>query len=128
LINGAPISWQSQRQPTIATSSTQAEYMAANSAAKEAIYLRQLLKDLGHEQTTPTVIHKDNQGTIDISENPVKHKRTKHFDVQFHFIREQVELKIVQLQKIPSKENIADMLTKALPQASFRGLLQRLNF
>ena len=81
LINGAPVSWQSKRQPTVALSSTEAEYMAATQAAKEAIWLRRLLSDLGHNQNSPTVILKDNNGCIELAKNPIHHAHTKHIDI-----------------------------------------------
>ena len=116
-LGSGSIVWSSKRQPTVALSSTEAEYMAMSNAAREAVWLRSLLRELGYEQATSTVLlHSDNQGSIKLAHNPVNHSRTKHIDVQHHFIRELVEQEVVQLQYCPSHVNVADVLTKALPR------------
>jgi hypothetical protein len=108
------ISWNSKRQPTVALSTTEAEYMATTQAAKEAIWLRQLLADIGcmHEMTT--TIMSDNQGSIALAKNPKHHSRTKHIDVQHHFIREKVDMEVIELKYCPTQFMVADVLTKAL--------------
>jgi hypothetical protein len=95
------------------------EYMAAFQGAKEAVYLRQLLLDLGHPQEGPTTVWCDNLGAKTIAENPKHHNRTKHFDVQFHYIRELVESKFVSIQYIPTSDQVADIFTKAAPESVF---------
>ncbi len=80
-ICGGAVSWNSKKQPTIALSSTEAEYMNATQAAKETVWLRQLLKDMEYEQKAFTILHKDNQGCILLLKNPVYHARTKHIDI-----------------------------------------------
>jgi hypothetical protein len=79
-------------QPTVALSTSEAEYMSASASAavQEAMYLRQLLKDLNFDQESATVIFEDNIGCIDLSENPVHHKRSKHIDIRYHYIRDQM--------------------------------------
>lgn len=114
LLNSSPISWHSKKQATVALSSTEAEYHATTQAAKEAIWLRNLLTELQHPQSAPTIIREDNQGCIALSKNPVFHSRTKHLDIQAHFIREQCRTAQVQLVYCPTQDNIADFLTKAL--------------
>ncbi|MFO0359371.1 MAG: reverse transcriptase domain-containing protein, partial [Flavobacteriales bacterium] len=116
LLCGAPISWMSKKQSTIALSSTEAEYLAATHATKEAIWLRHLLLDLGFVPSGPTTIFEDNQSCIAIARNPAHHARTKHFDIQHHFVREKMELKEVDLVYCPTSDMLADMLTKALPR------------
>ncbi|POM67427.1 RxLR effector candidate protein, partial [Phytophthora palmivora] len=113
-LNGSAISWKSKRQPTVATSSTEAEYMALYNAIQEAVWLRQLLKDLGYENKGATTIYQDNQGCIALAKNPAYHTRTKHIDIKFHFLREKVESKTVELEYKPTDEMIADGFTKAL--------------
>ncbi len=111
----ASISWKSQKQVTVALSTCEAEYMALASAAQEALFLIQLLCDLdGFDCHTDVVIHCDNQGAIALSQNPVHHKRSKHIDIRYHFIRSEVLSKRIKLEYVRSEENVADMLTKAM--------------
>jgi len=91
--------------------------MAACYAAQEAIYLRRLMGSLGFAQGEPTIIHEDNMGCIGMSENPILHQRSKHIDIRYHFLREAVSNGQVLLTFIPTAEQIADLLTKALPKA-----------
>lgn len=114
LMGGGAISWNSKRQPTVALSTTEAEYMATTQAAKEAIWLRQLMADIGCVQEKTTTIMSDNQGSIALAKNPKHHSRTKHIDVQHHFIREMVDMEVIELRYCPTQEMVADVLTKAL--------------
>jgi len=113
-LNGSVVSWKSKRQPTVATSSTEAEYMALYSATQEAVWLRLLLNGLGCASEMPTTICQDNQGCIALAKNPVFHARTKHIDIKFHFLREKVEAGVIELEYKPTDEMIADGLTKGL--------------
>ena len=113
-LGSGSIVWSSKRQPTVALSTTEAEYMATTNAAREAIWLRRLLGELGYTQAEPTVIYSDNQGSIKLAHNPVHHSRTKHIDVQHHFVRELVESNVVALRYCPTDANVADVLTKPL--------------
>ncbi|UYV73051.1 hypothetical protein LAZ67_10001674, partial [Cordylochernes scorpioides] len=91
MMNGGTVSWASQRQPIIALSTTESEYIAACSAAKELIWIRRLLQGIGCDITKETELYIDNQAAIKLVENPVFHKRTKHIDVRYHFIRSKHE-------------------------------------
>lgn len=122
LLCGAPVSWASKKQATIALSSTEAEYLAATQASKEAIWLRHLLHDLGFPQLQPTIIYEDNQSAIMLSHNPVHHARTKHFDIQHHFVREKIESKEIDLIYCPTDDMVADMMTKNLPAVKLQHL------
>jgi hypothetical protein len=113
LSNGA-ITWQSKRQQTVALSSTEAEYMAATQATKEATWLIQLLKDLNQNIPKPLTIKCDNQSCISIAKNPVHHQRTKHIDIQYHYVREKLKDNLITLQYCPTDQMVADLLTKAL--------------
>ena len=115
-LGGAAITWNSKLQPTVALSTSEAEYMAASAATQEAIHLRRLLGDLGFPQEGPTVILEDNMGCICMSENPVMHRRTKHIDIKFHFIREAIERGDVVLTFTSTSTQVADLLTKAVTQ------------
>jgi hypothetical protein len=125
-VNGTPISWSSKRQATIALSSTEAEYMAATQAAKEAVWLRRLLGELGENPSGPTTVYEDNQGAIAIAQNPVFHQCTKHIDIQYHFVRERVDTGDIKLQYIATADQLADMCTKALGKTKFTGFRERL--
>ena len=93
--------------------------MAAHAATCEALWIRSLLKELGWEQENPTVIQDDNTGCIALSKNPGNHGRTKHMDIKYHGLRENVLNKNVELQYCNTKDNVADMMTKGLPEKTF---------
>ena len=90
--------------------------MSACAAVQEAVYLIQLLKDLNFNQESATVIYEDTKGCIDLSQNPVHHKRSKHIDVRYHYIREKVESNDIILIYVNTQEQLADLLTKPLPK------------
>jgi hypothetical protein len=113
-VGDGAISWNCRRQPTIALSTTEAEYMATSQSTKEAIWLRKLLADVGFVQEGATTIMCDNQGCIALAKNPTHHSRTKHIDVQHHFIREKLESEEIRLEYCPTEDMVADVLTKAL--------------
>ena len=119
MLNGSPICWSSKKQLTVALSSTEAEYMALTQATKEAIWIRAMLKELGFEQTSPTLIYEDNKGCLDLARNPIHHARTKHIDVQHHFVREKIISKEVELASCSTDDMIADVFTKALTADKF---------
>jgi hypothetical protein len=83
---GAAVSWSSKKQTSVALSSTEAEYISGAHTAKEAVWLRQLLSELGLDTSSPTILHIDNQSTIAIAKNPEFHDRMKHIDVRYHFL------------------------------------------
>ena len=108
------ISWKSRKQPTVALSTCEAEFMALCETTKEAIYLRQLIQDLDIHVVDPIELYGDNQGAIAIVKNPIKHDRTKHIDIKYYFIREHYQKDTIALKYIPSDSNIADVMTKSL--------------
>jgi hypothetical protein len=117
MMEGGATSWSSKRQPTIALSTTEAEYMASSQATKEAIWMTKLMKELGYmKEKKAMVIQCDNQGAISLTKNPTQHARTKHIDVQHHFVRERVENGKVTFEYYSTEEMVADVLTKALPK------------
>jgi hypothetical protein len=122
MLASGPVSWQSRSQTTVALSSMEAEYMAACAATQEALWLMMLLDQMGIEITKPLVLHEDNQACIDFSKNPGDHKRSKHIDTRYHFVRERVESGDIRLEWIPTTDQIADIFTKALDFGPFQRL------
>jgi len=117
---GGTISWSSKRQSVVAKSSTEAEYMAMSHAAGETVWLRRFIKHFECDVGKPTTLFADNLGAMALSKNPMYHSRTKHIDVQFHFIRECVENGQISLQHVSTGEIYADVLTKDLARPKFR--------
>ena len=116
---GPVISWKSRKQPTVALSSCKAEHIALAATVQEGLYLTQLLQDLDGERAyEPVLIFEDNQGTIALSKNPVEHKRSKHIDVRYHFIRNEVNNDKVTIVYCPTTEMVADVMTK--PATKFK--------
>ncbi|GJW73316.1 hypothetical protein Tco_0132686 [Tanacetum coccineum] len=91
----------------------QHRYVAAAQASKEAVWLKMLLEELGHEQEKITLFC-DNQSALYLARNPAFHSKTKHIRVQYHFVREKVEEGTVDMQKIHTDDNVADYMTKAI--------------
>ena len=107
ILNGGAISWSSRLQPTVAASTTEAEYMAAAAAIKEALWLRTLLSNL-HLNITTVNINADSQGAIKLLKNPVFSMRSKHIDVIYHFARERVIRKDITFSYIKTDHMVAD--------------------
>ena len=118
----APISWQTRQQPSVALSTMESEFMAACAAAQESIWLLQLLTEFGCLFTVPIPIYEDNKACLAYSKNSTSHQRTKHISVRYHFIRDLIQEKTIQLLEIPSKDNIADIFTKPLDKRVFQHL------
>lgn len=127
-LGSGAISWSSKRQPVVALSSCESEYMGETQATKEAIWLRRLLAGLLGQEKEPmaTVIFGDNQGAIALAKNPQFHARTKHIDIQHHFVREKQAEGEVDIQYTPTERQIADGLTKALPKDAFEAFRKAL--
>ena len=120
------VSWKSKMQSTVTLSSTEAEYNSLSETAREVIWLRHLLADLGHEQAGPTVIYEDNQQTIVWAQDPKHHGRNKHLDVKLHYIREQVAQKTLAVEYVATQNQLADVMTKPLGPMIFRRLVPRI--
>lgn len=118
ILNGGIISWSSRLQQTVAASTTEAEYMAAASATKEALWLRKLMADFDKPVMMLT-IYSDNQASISLLKNPITSARSKHIDIIYHFARERVLRKEVEFVYCNSEDNVADIMTKALPESKF---------
>ncbi|GJT64849.1 putative ribonuclease H-like domain-containing protein [Tanacetum coccineum] len=105
------ISWQCKKQTVVATSTTEAEYVAAASCCRQILWIQNQLLDYGYNFMN-TVINIDNNSTICIIENPVQHSKTKHIEIRHHFIRDCNAKKLIQMVKIHTDHNVADLLTK----------------
>ena len=118
-LNGAAVSWKSSKQATVADSTTEAEYIAASDAAKEAVWLKKFIGELGVVPSiaNPIALYCDNNGAIAQAKEPRSHQRSKHILRKFHLIREIIERGDVKICRVPTDDNIADPLTKPLPQS-----------
>ncbi|GKA61293.1 hypothetical protein Tco_0760700, partial [Tanacetum coccineum] len=105
------ISWQCKKQTIVATSTTEAEYVAAANCCGQVLWVQNQLLDYGFNFMN-TKIHIDNESTICIVKNPVYHSKTKHIEIRHHFIRDCYEKKLISVEKIHTDLNVADLLTK----------------
>lgn len=126
-LGDAVVSWQSRKQTTVTLSSTEAEYMAASEAVKEALWWRSFMHSLGlgYDQQA-TCIRSDNQGSICLTKNAGSHSRTKHIDVRHFFIRDEVEKGAITFEYVPTAKMAADVLTKALSEEKHKATTQLL--
>jgi hypothetical protein len=118
-LNGGAISWKCRQQKSVATSTSEAEYVAASRASDDIMFLRRVLEEAGVKQTTPTPLYEDNRSCRMMSENPVANDRSKHIDYRVHALRERVKEGIVRLIDCASADMLADVLTKNLPAPDF---------
>jgi len=108
------MSWKSQKQQSMVLSSIEAEYIATSSIANESTWLHQLLEDIGYSQLFLVTISCDNQSCITLSKGPKFHDHSKHIEIHYHYLCEQVEVKLLFLIYIPTKSMFANILTKVL--------------
>lgn len=124
--NGSAVTWATQRQHSVALSTTEAEFMAACSATKEAIWLKRLLMDIGEFNQNSICLNIDNQSAICLIKNVDYHKRCKHIDIRYNFIKEKYLEKQIDLKYVCTKEQYADIFTKALSKDQFQYLRSKL--
>jgi hypothetical protein len=113
------VSWSSKRQPTVSRSSAEAEYRGVANAVAECCWLRHLLGELHINITKATIAYCDNVSSVYMSKNPVHHRRTKHIELDVHFVREKVALGELRVLHIPTTQQLADIFTKGLPRVLF---------
>jgi hypothetical protein len=130
MLHGGPVAWTSRKQPSVSTSTTEAEYVALCQGNKEAMWFRRLLSETGFTQflgnSLEVQMYSDNQGCIALAENPEGHSRSKHIDVQYHYSRQLVEYGKIKLDYCPTDEMLADVLTKPLGCRTFKECSRKL--
>jgi hypothetical protein len=125
-INGNPVSWSSRTQKSTALSSCEAEFLALSEAVREALWLWNLFEEIQVGFMKPIAIHVDNQSAIKLAENAVSHQRSKHIDIRYFRVREEVANGKIKLLYVPTQENIADLMTKSTSFPIFAKLVGRL--
>jgi hypothetical protein len=121
-----PITWLSKKQHTVSRSSTEAEYRSLATGAAELTWLRQVICDLGLYLASAPIMWCDNTSALALASNPVFHGRTKHIEVDYHFVRECVVRGDICLQFISTDDQVADIFTKALSTPRFQRLCSKL--
>lgn len=119
---GNLVTWRSKKQSVVAQSSAEAEFKAMAHGICEGMWLRRILNELGITAPQPISMYCDNQAAIRIARNPVHHDQTKHVEIYRHFIKEKLDGKVVDLLHTSTRHQIANVLTKALPRATFEEL------
>lgn len=122
-LGGSVVSWKATLQSTVTLSTTEVKYMALTEAAKEGIWLKCLIGDLGlhHDQA---IVYCDSLSAICLAKDQVHHERSKHIDVRYHFLRNEKRIKVM---KVGITDNPADMFTKLVPHSKFQHCLDLLN-
>lgn len=113
-LSGSIVSWESRKQNCVALSSTEAEYIAISEASREAIYLYNLFGEFVGINSCIT-LYNDNQSAQKLCINPTFHKRAKHIDIKYHFVREAIFNNFVNIKYLETSNMPADILTKSLP-------------
>ncbi|KAH8347582.1 hypothetical protein KR067_009651 [Drosophila pandora] len=111
---GAAFSWESKKQSVVALSSTEAEYIALSGAAKEAMYIKKLITEMGFGGIKTLQVFSDNQSAQCLAKNPKFHARSKHIDIKYHHVRDMYKSKIINIEYVSTENMIADVLTKNL--------------
>jgi hypothetical protein len=121
------VSWSSKRQNIVSRSSAEAEYRAVVNGVAEACWLRQLLQELHAPLSKSTLVYCDNVSAVYLSTNSVQHQRTKHVDIDLHFVRERVAIGDVRVLHVPTTSQFVDIFTKGLPTSVFLKFRSSLN-
>ena len=121
------IFWSSKRQSTVSKSSAEAEYRAVANGVAEATWLRQLLQELSAPLRRATLVYCDNISAVYMTFNPVQHQRTKHIEIDLHFVRERVAVGDLRVLHVPTSSQYADIFTKGLPSSLFTEFRSSLN-
>jgi hypothetical protein len=127
IMAGAPVSWASKRQATVALSTVEAEYISLTRAAQQLKWMYAWMTEVGLEQALPGLLYGDNRGAIDLSKTTKSHSKVKHIDIRHHYIRELVHKGELKVDFIRGNENPADLFTKPLPRLAHERYLSELN-
>ena len=114
LIGGNLVSWKSKKQSVVSRSSAESEYRAMANTVCELMWIKHFMEEIGLQCDMPMRLGCDNQAALHIASNPVFHERTKHIEVDCHFIREKIQQGLVRTSNVKSEEQVADLLTKSL--------------
>jgi hypothetical protein len=125
-VGGNLVTWRSKKQNVVARSSAEAEFRGMALGLCEALWLRHLLSDLGYAPDEPIRLYCDNKAACDIAHNPVQHDRTKHVEVDRFFIKEKLDENMLELPRIRSEDQLADILTKAVSSQVFSNVVSKL--
>nr|GEV20990.1 retrovirus-related Pol polyprotein from transposon TNT 1-94 [Tanacetum cinerariifolium] len=126
IMSNATICWSSRKQGIVTLSSTEAEYVAATACACHCVWLMGLLKEMNKEGMSSVEIKCDNSSTIKLAKNPVLHRRTKHIDVRFHYMRNLVNDGKIQLVFCPTTDQVADIMTNPVKLDVFEKMRRKL--
>lgn len=124
---GTTVNWMTRKQSCVSLSSTEAEYVSLCLATCEIMWLRGLLVEIGEPPEEPIILHEDNQGAIAISSREKEMQRTKHIDVKFNFVRDLITKGIIEVRYISTNKQLADIMTKGLPKATFEYLRDQID-
>ena len=124
---GGAVTWSSKRQATVALSTVKAEYVALSRCGQQMAWMHSWLDEVDIEYSQPGVIKGDSRGAITLTKNTKDHGKIKHIDIRHHYIRELIHSGTIQVEQVPSADNLADLFTKLLPRDHHHHLLTSLN-
>ena len=127
IMAGSPVTWSSKRQPTVALSTVETEYVAMSRCTQQMVWMQSWLDEVAIERTSPSFIKGDSKGAIALTKNTKDHAKIKYIDIRHHYIRELVQSGSIVFEQTPSADNLADLFTKPLPRDQHHRILQALN-
>lgn len=125
-VGGNLVTWRSKKQGVVARSNVEAEYSGMAKGVCELLWIRNLMQDLHIESASPMRLYCDLKVACDIARNPIQHDQTKHVKVDRHFIKEELEAKLIEIPHVRSQDQLADVLTKAVSSQAFHSYLDKL--